>query len=132
MVKYLKTLTLIFLFIFCFGISSCGTNTDETSTSGTSQTITIIDLSFLPASVTVAAGDTLFFFNEDSVSHRILTESAEGLFDNTGDMDTGVIPTGQSISVTVPGTLVSGDSILFYDDEFKDTMTTPDGTITIE
>jgi len=55
-------------------------------------TITIADLAFSPANVTVQAGDTVVFANNDSVAH---TATA-----NNGSFDTGTIQPGGSASVT--------------------------------
>lgn len=91
-----------------------------------------MDFSFIPTDITAAAGDIIFFYNADSSPHQILSESAENLFDDTGDLDSLIISAGQSAAVTIPSTSTSGTIIYFYDDILRDLMITPNGTITIE
>lgn len=112
-------------------MTSCGQDPITNATTET-QTITIVEESFVPASVTVSAGDTIFFYNEDTVPHHILTESAEGLFDNSGLFDSLVIDVGEMASVLVPNTVSSGETLFFYCDFFRDSMITPNGQMNVK
>jgi plastocyanin len=60
--------------------------------------ITISDFAFAPATLTVTAGDTITWTNEDSVVHTATS--------TTGAFDTGELAQGESSSVTftAPGT----------------------------
>jgi plastocyanin len=86
-----------------------GGDTDSTpsgSTSGSAaasssgpQAVTIVDYTFRPADLTVAAGTTVEFTNEDSTPHTATSKQS-------GAFETGPIDTGKSAKVTLedPGT----------------------------
>ena len=52
------------------------------------------DLAFSPANLTIAAGDTVTWVNEDRPRHSAL--------DLNGAFDTGLLSTGDSASLTFP------------------------------
>lgn len=96
------------------------------------QTVFIADYTFSPREVTASPGQDVIFFNMDNEPHRILSQSAEDAFDNTGAFDSLPIPSGEVSSITIPDTAVVGDQFFFYDDYLQDAMATPSGVITIE
>ena len=57
--------------------------------------VTIVGMAFSPAEISVAAGDTITFTNQDSAPHT--ATALEGAF------DTGRLGQGQSATVTVAG-----------------------------
>lgn len=123
-----------FLFsVLLIHFTACADTTDSLlSDTGGSVTIFIADHEFIPSSLTVSAGDTIFFDNQDDTTHRILSESATGVFDDTGVFDTGYININGFGSLTIPDTAVSGDTFYFYSDILQDAMSTPDGTFVVE
>ncbi|MDC9825601.1 cupredoxin family copper-binding protein [Devosia sp. ZB163] len=60
------------------------------------HTVTIKDMKFAPAALTIAAGDTVTFVNQDSAPH---TATAQGAFD-TGPMNPGQ---GVKLTFSAPG-----------------------------
>ena len=60
----------------------------------TTHTVTIRNFAFEPANLTISAGDTVRFINEDSAPH---TATADG-----GAFDTGNLRGGQSAAVQFP------------------------------
>lgn len=123
---YFKYFTLFILFAFI----SCGSTPAQTITTD-SNTIVIIDLTFLPDTTTADPGQTIFFSNQDDVPHQILSQSAVDQFDDTGEFDSLIINSGEIREITIPTTATSGSTLFFYDDFFEDTMVTPNGTITV-
>ena len=61
----------------------------------TTHTVTIKNMAFSPANLTISAGDTVTWVNEDRMRH-----SAEDL---NGAFDTGLLANGQSASLTFSG-----------------------------
>ncbi|HII53762.1 hypothetical protein AUJ13_03985 [Candidatus Micrarchaeota archaeon CG1_02_49_24] len=79
-------------------VSGCTTQTQQqspapttsTAPASTSANITIKDFAFSPDLVTVKAGATVTWTNEDSAPHSIKPESeVSGVFDNSGTLGTG-------------------------------------------
>jgi len=60
------------------------------------HTVTIKDMKFAPAALTVAVGDTVTFVNDDKVPH---TATAQGAFD-TGTIEPGK---GAKVTFSAPG-----------------------------
>jgi amicyanin len=56
------------------------------------HTVTIVDFAYSPATVTITAGDTVTWTNEDAVVHTATS--------TTGAFDTGDLAQGESYSVT--------------------------------
>ena len=67
--------------------------------SAAEQTISQKDRAFWPASVTIKAGDTVDFVNDDDVSHNVVSTSSGHEFD-LGEQKPGV---GTSVTFTTPG-----------------------------
>lgn len=108
----------------------CGSGPATTLTTST-QTVTIINYSFVPDTLTVRAGNTLFFLNQDNIPHRILSQSAPDRFDDTGVFDSLVIEAGETRLITIPAGTPSGTTLFFYDDVLKANMITPNGSIDV-
>ena len=60
----------------------------------TAHTVTIKGFAYSPAELTIAAGDTVMFVNEDSAPHTV---TADG-----GGFDTGRLSRGQSAGLSFP------------------------------
>lgn len=58
------------------------------------HTVTIKNMAFSPANLTIAAGDTVTWINEDRPRHSAL--------EMNGAFDTGLLSTGDSASLTFP------------------------------
>ena len=56
------------------------------------QTVTIKNMKFSPAELTIAAGDTVTFVNADGAPHTATSDA--------GSFDTGRLTTGQSATLT--------------------------------
>ena len=70
--------------------SQSSTPNTSTAPASTSANITIKDFAFSPDLVTVKAGATVTWKNEDSVPHSIRPDSVSaGIFDNSGTLGTG-------------------------------------------
>lgn len=107
----------------------CGNSTDSSSDD---LTISILNKTFIPDSITANPGDTIQFLNQDSVSHQILNESGENQFDDTELFDSDIILSGFSGEITIPEDVTSGTLLYFYSALFTSDMITPNGQITIE
>jgi plastocyanin len=90
-------------------LPGCGGGSDSTSSesstgaasapSSSAPAVTIVDYTFEPAQLTVPAGTTVEFTNEDSTPHTATSKQS-------GAFETGSIDTGKSAKVTLeePGT----------------------------
>ena len=56
--------------------------------------VTIVNMAFQPASLTIAAGDTVVFANQDNAPHTATADA--------GGFDTGRLTKGQSVALTFP------------------------------
>lgn len=59
----------------------------------TTHTVTIKNMSFTPANLTISAGDTVTWVNEDRPRHSVWEDSGD-------TFDTGLLANGESASVT--------------------------------
>lgn len=121
--------------VFYFGLLftlACGEEDITASASENITTVVIVAQTFVPAEITAAAGKIIYFYNNDSTPHHILSESAPDLFDDTEALDSGIIDEGDTRFITVPDTAIAGDMFYFYCDFTNNVMTTPNGTITVE
>lgn len=66
-----------------------------TQAQAASHTVRIVDFAFVPANLTVAAGDSVTFVNEDSAPHTATADS--------GAFDTGTLNSGQQATLTFQG-----------------------------
>jgi plastocyanin len=75
---------------------SCGTSSPATTppstTPGQSNTVTIENIAFSPANITVAAGTTVTWTNKDPVTHTVTSD--------TGIFDSGNLSPGSNFSHT--------------------------------
>lgn len=67
-----------------------------TARAQTTHTVTIKNFAFSPANLTIAAGDTVTWVNEDSAGHSAWEDSGNAF-------DTGILRTGASASLTFSG-----------------------------
>ncbi len=121
---------IIIALFFLFSLISCGHAATEISEEDP-YTVLIYNHMFVPTTLTVAPGETVFFYNQDSMAHRILSASGEDLFDDSGLFDSTIIPDGDVYFITIPDTALDGEVFYFYDDYLQDEMITPNGIITI-
>lgn len=79
--------------------TSAATSGSASASSAKPQAVTIADYSYKPAQITVAAGTTVEFTNEDSTPHTATSKQS-------GAFETGSIDTGKSAKVILekPGT----------------------------
>ncbi|HVO54058.1 MAG TPA: cupredoxin family copper-binding protein [Solirubrobacterales bacterium] len=95
------TLVLLALLLAACGGSESTTAGASTSSGGNGEpaAVTIEDFEFDPATITVAAGTTVRFTNEDSSPHTATSKQS-------GAFDTGTIKQGESATVKLdePGT----------------------------
>lgn len=121
----------LFLLLVVFGFFlSCGEEQADPSTAD-SHIIQIINYAFIPSELEARAGDTIFFQNFDDTPHLILSESAPDLFDDTGTFASTFIDIDEVGMITIPAGTAAGTQLLFYSDVLKQTMATPNGSITI-
>lgn len=128
----LKTYQLFFFVLIALSfLTACG---DAILGEGLedSPTVVIIEATFVPGSLSVSPGDVVYFFNEDSSAHRILSESMSDAFDDTGDFDSGDIqPDGVSF-IEIPEDAAIGTTFYFYCSYRENTLTTPNGILVVE
>lgn len=71
-----------------------GTAQTAQTTQGAANQVVIQNMAFNPASLTVAAGTTVIFSNQDGVAHTVTADN--------GAFDSGTIAPGQAIQLTFP------------------------------
>ena len=100
MKKVLIIVVLGILFILgLFAAVSCGASSPDTQTQtapGINVTVTIEDLAFSPATITIDAGTTVTWTNQDFVNHTVTSR--------TGVFDSGIMSRGSSFSCTFTDT----------------------------
>jgi plastocyanin len=81
------------------GSASTSASTASSSASSGQQAVTIVDYTYKPAQLTVAAGTTVEFTNQDSTPHTATSKQS-------GAIETGSIDTGKTGEITLdkPGT----------------------------
>ncbi len=92
-------LTLVLLALLLTACGGSEPTSGGSSTSGGPTAVTIENFEFEPATITVAAGTTVRFTNEDASSHTATSKQS-------GAFDTGSIAKGESATVKLdePGT----------------------------
>jgi len=73
------------------------TNSDTSTVEGTLHQVSIENFAFVPATVTIAVGDTVRWTNNDSIDHTV-TAGASGA--ETGEFDSGNIAAGGTFERT--------------------------------
>jgi hypothetical protein len=126
MKKILLLILFSFTFLNCDGGSNSNTPTDNSSS------ISILEFSFVPQSITVEPGETVFILNDDTIPHHILSQSAEDAFDDTSLFDSLEIPVDGVGYITIPEDAVVGDTLFYYSSTLEGDMLTPNGSIVIE
>lgn len=86
LVVIVAALVLLGIGYFAFTYKNGQNTTNQNVTPVSTNQVSIENFSFNPASVTVKAGDTVTWTNNDSVMHTV--KSADGLF-NSGDIQSG-------------------------------------------
>lgn len=77
------------------GLSALGVLPALTARAATTHAVTIKGMKFTPADLTIAAGDTVTFTNQDSAPHTATSDA--------GAFDTGRLNKGASSSLTFGG-----------------------------
>ena len=103
MKKYLLfTIIAILTSVLMLGGASCSTSKTtaqgNTTTAASSNTINMVNFTFTPGTLTVKAGTTVTWTNNDTTTHRPASDS--GLFDS-GDLAPGAT---FSFTFNIPGT----------------------------
>lgn len=125
---FMKTIFFILLYVLVF--SGCGGG--EEAADEESGVVLVIGSGnvFTTRELTALSGSVVTVINNDASPHTVTSESAEGLFDNSGSFDV-VVGSGGSGTITLPSA-ESGTVFNFYCRFHTTSMTPPDGTITIE
>ena len=91
------SIALLALVIFASGCVNYGTNQPPGNPPASGNSVSIQGFAFNPATLTIKAGTTVTWTNEDSASHTITS---------AGFFDSGTVATGQTFSKTFdqPGT----------------------------
>jgi plastocyanin len=131
----------------------CGSDDGDGNNTPAGPTITIDNLTYSPADLTVDAGATITIVNNDDMQHTVTSETADNAFTPGAvggvSFDTGLIATGgggggnpspppggpyvqaATASITIPSNAPSGTVIPFYCQNHKGAMNTPNGHITV-
>jgi plastocyanin len=97
----MRTRLVLALIAFSALLAGCGGSSDEKGSaamsgpgSGGDDSVTIADYTYEPADLTVPAGTTITFTNEDSTPHTATSKTS-------GAFESGSIDTGKSGSITL-------------------------------
>ncbi|MGN6530492.1 MAG: plastocyanin/azurin family copper-binding protein [Ginsengibacter sp.] len=74
-------LLLLFPVLFLFSCHSSDQQNAESS--NRTDTVTIQQMQFIPASLTVQKGDTIIWINKDMVDHTVKEEKSKGFYSDT-------------------------------------------------
>ena len=128
----------------------CGS---DSSNQPTGPTISIQNLAFSPADMSVAAGTTIAIVNNDSMAHTVTSEAADNDFTPGAvagvSFDSGQVAAGggggtptpsnpgpyveaATASITIPSSAPSGTVIPYFCQNHKGAMATPNGHITVK
>lgn len=114
-----------------FFLFSCGTDQSLPQPGG-DNLIYVEGFSFVPDTIKMGAGETLFFYNQSDNVLRIVSQSGTNAFDDTGSFDSSDIVPGEASFITIPATANPGDTFFFYDFYLTDTFVNPTGVIQVE
>lgn len=102
--------------------------------SGNTSLIIISDLRYIPQDLTVAPGATIVVQNDDPIAHSVTSEASAGAFTPGAvanvSFDSGELTDGVTV-IQIPADAADGTVVPFYCTVHKQTMTTPEGSITI-
>jgi plastocyanin len=97
--------------------------------------VTILNLRYTPADLSVPPGATITVVNDDGMPHSLTSEATKGAYVPGGvagiSFDTGVFSSGQK-TIQIPASAPAGTVIPFYCVTHLTTMVPPNGTITID
>lgn len=93
----MKIIAILAILVVTVLIAGC--TQPSPSPTGNTNTVTIKSFAFNPSTLTVSAGTTVTWTNEDPTIHTVTSDSSN-------ELDSGQIPSGQSYSHTfnTPGT----------------------------
>ncbi len=113
-----------------------GTTAPGATTQTSGFLITISNMSFSPLALRAPAGATVTVENKDAIPHSVTSEATSGSYtpgapNGLTPFDTGVFSSGQK-TITVPANASPGTVIPYYCTVHRQTMNTPNGTITVD
>lgn len=117
-------------------LAACGGSSSSSSSRPTTPGfyIVISGMAFSPLNLHVPPGGTVTVLNDDSTSHSVTSESAPNAFTPGSvagiSFDTG--PFTGNRSFTLPAGVANGTAIPYFCTVHRNTMATPNGTITID
>lgn len=120
------------------GYSGSGPVTAQSTGGGTpsSYVITISNLTYSPLDLHVPPGATVTVVNKDGMDHSVTSEATSGSYtpgapSGVAPFDTGAFSSGQK-TFTIPANTPAGTVIPYYCSVHRQTMATPNGTITVD
>ncbi len=122
------------------GYSGSGPVTAQSTGGGTpaagAYVITISNLAYSPLDLHVPAGATVTVVNKDGMDHSVTSEATSGSYtpgapSGVAPFDTGAFSSGQK-TFTLPANTPAGTVIPYYCSVHRQTMATPNGTITVD
>ncbi|WP_242333535.1 MULTISPECIES: plastocyanin/azurin family copper-binding protein [unclassified Anaeromyxobacter] len=115
-------------------LAGCGGSSSSSTPSTPGFYITISNMTFSPASLSVPPGGTVTVLNKDAVPHSVTSEATANAFTPGAvagvSFDTGTFD-GQK-TFTIPASAPNGTRIPFYCTVHAATMKPPNGTITVD
>ncbi len=112
------------------------TSSAPTNATAAGFAITIQNMGFTPLNLAVPAGATVTVVNLDGMAHSLTSEPRAGSYTRGAPsgltpFDTGTFSSGQK-TIIVPANAAAGTVIPYFCTVHTSTMTTPNGTITID
>jgi plastocyanin len=95
---------LLLLAVACSSSKKASTGTTTAGSAG--PTVVAKDIAYSPAALTVKAGDTVTFKNNDGPTHTFTADD--------GSFDSGRLAPGKSFTFAVPSSAKSGTKIAFH------------------
>lgn len=90
MKKYTKWVSMVLILFLVLGLSSCAPATEEEIVPPDENTVIIEGYEYLPAEITIQAGETITWINKDSVKHNATDDT----------FNTGLLAKEESAQVT--------------------------------